>query len=283
MHETAFQRSCDEFVTFFNSRRADALRALPTSQADREYQQQFPIRTTVFRPGTRMYHALSPVETNYSWPEKRRAVDNCRLAALLYLNAVIADYGNFSPKTEQFFTAFSKFVEDDDYDCALSAEHLFWSLIRGIEESPAHERIWKVSRMIGVIKRANQQTWTDIEDALRLFLVMPEDTSTMITYLTTWDPEAFHQEVTAFSEDYIIESCTPTHEQLRRSTIFDARPEDSDFLPETRDVQWFQERQAAAEAGVTAHPKLVETLGRLSISPKSRQSSHCSPELAIAS
>ena len=261
---------------FFNDRRVNALRALPTSRADREYQQQFPMRTTCFRPGTRMYHAFRPVDPRFSWPEKRRAVDNCRLASLLYLNAVIAEYGNFSKKTEQFLTTFSKFVEDDDYDCALSAEHLFWSLVRGIEECPTNERIWMVSRMMGVVKRANKRTWEEIEKALRLFLVMPEDNSDLIKYLSGWDPEKFRKDVMGVFEH---ESETPLSDLKDDNQPFKIvfSPEDSDFLPETRDAQWFQETEAAARSGVGPHPKLEETLQRLSLSPKSHSSDYHSP------
>ena len=230
----------------------------------------------MFRPGTRMYHALEPVETGYSWPEKRRAVDNCRLACLIYLNAVIADYGNFSKRTEQFLATFSKFVEDDDYDCALSAEHLFWSLVRGIEERPVNERIYMVSRMMGVIKRANKRTWQNIEEALRLFLVMPEDTSDLIKYLQAWDLEKFRKDVIAFSQhEFATPQTDPEGDEQPFKLVF--RPEDSDFLPETRDAQWFQETEAAARSGVGPHPKMDETLQRMSLSPKSHMSDYHSP------
>jgi hypothetical protein len=273
---SAFYRSSEEFVRFFSKRRANALRALLTSQAGREYQQQFPIRTTCFRPGTRMYHALRPVDTGYSCPEKRRAVDNCRLASLIYLNAVIAEYGNFSKRTEQFLATFSRFVENDDYDCTLSAEHLFWSLVRGIEEHAANERIWMVSRMMGVAKRANKRTWQEIEEALRFFLIMPEDTSDLIKYLSSWDPEKFRKEVMAFSEQKPGESQSDSdNSEPPFKLVFS--PEDSDFLPETRDAQWFQETEAAARSGVGPHPKMDEALQRLSLSPKSNLSDYHSP------
>jgi hypothetical protein len=87
---------------------------------------------------------------------QRRAVDNCRLACLIYLNAVIAEYGNFSIRTEQFLATFSQFVEDGDHTCVLSIEHLFRFLVHGIKEWAASERISMVSRMIGVLKRAQQ-------------------------------------------------------------------------------------------------------------------------------
>jgi hypothetical protein len=224
-----------------------------------------------------MYHAFRPVDTRYSRPEKRRAVDNCRLASLIYLNAVIAEYGNFSKKTEQFLATFSRFVEDDDYDCTLSAEHLFWSLVRGIEQRAANERIWMVSRMMGVVKRANKRMWEEIEEALRLFLVLPEDTSDLIKYLSSWDPEKFRKDVMAFSEHELE---TPPSDSKNNDPPFKLvfSPEDSDFLPETRDAQWFQETEAAAISGVGPHPKMEETMQRLSLSPKSHLSDYNSPD-----
>ena len=263
-------------MRFFTHRRANALRALPTSEADRDYQNQFPMRTTCFRPGTRLNHALRPVDTGYSWPEKRRAVDNCRLACLIYLNAVIAEYGNFSVRTEQFLATFCRFVNDDDYDCSLSAEHLFWSLVRGIEERAANERIYMVSRMMGVIKRANKRTWQNLEEALRLFLIMPEDTTDLIRYLQEWDPKKFRKDVMSFSEH---EFATPQIDMGNDDQPFKLvfATEDSDFLPETRDAQWFQETEAAARSGVGPHPKMDETLQRMSMSPKSQLSEYHSP------
>ena len=253
-------------MEFFNKRRANALRVLAASQADGEYQQQFPLRTACFRPGTRMYHALRPVDTGYSWPEKRRAVDNCRMACLIYLNAVIAEYGNFSKRTEQFLATFSRFVDDDDYDCALSAEHLFWSLVRGIEERTVNERIWMVSRMMGVVKRANKRTWQEIEEALRFFLVMPEDTTDLIKYLSSWDSEKFRKDVMAFTEHKFETPQGETENDGEQPFKVVFTPEDSDFLPETRDAQWFQETEAAERSGVGPHPKMDEVLQRLSAS-----------------
>lgn len=273
---SAFYRSCEEFVRFFSDRRANALQALQTSQADREYQEQFPMRLTFFRPGERISHAFRPVKTEYNLPEKRRAVDNCRLACLIYLNVVIQEYGNFSKRTEQFLATFSRFVDDDDYDCTLSAEHLLWSLIRGIEERAVNERIWMVSRMMGVLKRANKQTWEDIEEVLRSFLIVPEDTSDLVKYLSSWDLEKFRRDVMAFSEhDLVTLGSDSENEDPPFKLVF--RPEDSDFLPETRDAQWFQETEAAARSGVGPHPKMDETLQRLSLSPRSHTCDHHSP------
>jgi hypothetical protein len=249
----AFQRSCDEFIDFFAKRKADAVKAVPTSQADRKHHAMYPLRCRSFHPGTRMYMALAPVETGYSCPDKRRAVDNCRMACLLYLNAVVAEYGDFSTNTEKFLQSFSNFIEDDDHDCTLSAEHLFWALVRGIEETPHHERIWMVSRMVGVLKRAEQQTWWDVEEALRLFLVMPDNGSELMDRLLNWDTESVRKSILAFSDT--VATC------WAKSTVTDLK-EESDFLPETRDAQWVPKAQP--ESGVTPHPMAAVVLSHAS-------------------
>jgi len=251
--KNAFRRSCDEFLDFFVKRKADSIKAVPTSQADREHHSNYPLRCNSFYPGTRMYKCLAQVDKGYSCPDKRRAVDHCRMASLLYLNAVVAEYGDFSAKTENFLQTFAYFVEDDDLDCTLSAEHLFWALVRGIESTVHHERVWMISRMVGVLKRADQQTWWDVEEALRLFLVMPEDGSEMMDLLSNWDTEKVRRGILAFSD--VPVPC------WNNSTVTDLK-EESDFLPETRDAQWVPTAQP--EAGVTPHPMWLAVVSRAS-------------------
>lgn len=241
--KSAFHRSCDEFLAFFVKRKADSVKAVPTSQADREHHAKYPLRCQSFHPGTRMYIALAQVETGYSSPDKRRAVDNCRMACLLYLNAVVAEYGDFSNSTEKFLETFSHFVDDDDLDCTLSAEHLLWALIRGIEDTEHNERVWMVSRMVGVLKRADQKTWWEVEDALRLFLVMPDNGSDLMDRLSNWDTESVRESVLSFSN--VVTTCWTNNPAI------DLKGE-SDFLPETRDAQWVP--RAQPEAGVHPHP-----------------------------
>ena len=240
---SAFHRSCDEFVDFFIKRKADAIKAVLTSQSGREHYATFPLRCESFRPGTRMYIALAQVESGYSSPYKRRAVDNCRMACLLYLNIVVSEYGDFSEQTENFLEIFSRFVEDDDLDCTLSAEHLLWAVIRGIEDTEHNERVWMVSRMVGVLKRANQKTWQAVEEALRLFLIIPEDGSELIDRISNCDTESVRKDILSFSD--VMPKC------WNKSTVTHLK-EQSDFLPETRDAQWVP--QAQPEAGVHPHP-----------------------------
>lgn len=231
---STFRRSCFEFLTFFASRKAAAIAAIPTSRADRDHHALYPLRSHSFRPGTRMYMALAPVSVSYSSPSKRRAVDNCRLACLLYLNLVVAEYGDFSSKTEVFLQSFANFIEDDDLDCTLSAEHLLWALVRGIEAQPYDERLWKISRVMGVLKRVDGRTWLEVEEALRLFLVLAEEGGEMVGRLKRWDTERVRREILAFKEGGM------------------EGEEEGEFLPETRDAQWVP--RAQLESGVRPHP-----------------------------
>jgi hypothetical protein len=156
----------------------------------------------------------------FLWKRNQRcAVCNCRLALLIYLNAVIAEYSKFS---------ITRSAEDDDYDCALSAEHLFWSLVRGIGERTTNERIYMVLRMMGVLKRASKRTWQDIEEALYLFLTMPKDTTDLIKHVQAWDPGKLRKDVMAFSEHEFVASeidIVPAFSISRLGWYFDPRTE----------------------------------------------------------
>jgi hypothetical protein len=198
--ESSFHRACNEFLTFFSERKAAALAALPTGPADTAREVRFPLRSTAFRPGSRMYRALAPVAPEYACPDRRRAVDHCRMACLLYLNLTLSEYGGFSEDTEEFLRRFAGFIEDDDLDCTLSAEHLLWALVRGIEEVRRDERVWRMSRMVGVLKRCGERTWAEVEEGLRLFLVMGKDAGETLQRLKHWDTEAVRRGILAWRD-----------------------------------------------------------------------------------
>jgi hypothetical protein len=95
---------------------------------------------------------------------------------------------------------------------------------------------------------------------------MPEDTTDLIKYLSSWDSEKFRKDVMAFTEHEFEtpQGETENDDEQPFKVVFTL--EDSDFLPETRDAQWFQETEAAARSGVGPHPKMDEILQRLSAS-----------------
>lgn len=143
-----------------------------------------------------MINALTKFETGYDDPDKRRAVDNCRMACLVYLNLVMAEYGDFSTTTEQFLSSLKQILEDDDDDSNLSAEHLLWTLLSISTTEDHYQRVWKMSRLVGVIKRVTSETWTTIEDAWRTFLRLPECVDEIQGVLRGWNCEHFLIEAT---------------------------------------------------------------------------------------
>ena len=88
-----------------------------------------------------------------------------------------------------------------------------------------------------------------------MLLTMPEDGTKLIIRIAAWDTGRFRKEILSFADyDTNYNPCQLTmspaamkQEQANASTV------DIDFLPETRDVQWFPGLIAAAESGVQPH------------------------------
>ncbi len=190
----AFQRSCAEFVQFFNARRGQALKNLPSTPAQQKRFKHHH-RTGMFQAESDLEQALRSIETGYSSPDKRRAVDNCRMACLIYINMIMADYGDFSPSTEAFLERLQSILDADDDDSSLSAEHLLWTLLAAFPPKDHYERIWKMSRLVGVAKRTRAHTWTAIETALRMFLRLPDTIEDLEVVVSGWNREEFLIEV----------------------------------------------------------------------------------------
>jgi hypothetical protein len=149
----------------------------------------------MFADGSDLGNALEAIETGYSNPDKRRAVDNCRMACLIHLNLIMANYGDFSPATEDFLQALQRILDQDDDDSSLSAEHLLWTLLAAFPPKEHYERIWKMSRLVGVAKRTRAHTWTAIENALRMFLRLPGSVADLEAVTSGWNREEFLKEV----------------------------------------------------------------------------------------
>lgn len=149
----------------------------------------------MFAEGGDLRLALTAIETGYASAHRRRAVDNCRMACLIHLNLVVAEHGEFSSVTEEYLQSLQQILDDDDDDSSLSAEHLLWTLLIMFKSPGHYERIWKMSRLVNIVKRARAPTWTTIEDALRAFLRMPESIEEVEVGLIGWDQAAFLQEV----------------------------------------------------------------------------------------
>ncbi|KAJ9497341.1 hypothetical protein H2202_007145 [Exophiala xenobiotica] len=208
--DSAYGRSCDEFVEFFNQRRAQALKNLPSTPAQQKTLRDHPYRTNTFKPGSELNNALSNTETGYDDPDKRRAVDNSRMASLIHLNLVMAEFGDFSATTEEYLKSLQLLVEDDDDDSGLSAEHLLWTLLSASTSAEHYDRVWKMSRLVGVVKRTSSQMWSIIENALRTFLRLPESAEDLELILREWDHKRFLLEAMSLTEILDPSTVVPT-------------------------------------------------------------------------
>ena len=207
---SSYERSCDEFVEFFNQRRAQALKILPSTPAQQKKLRDHPYRTDAFRPGSEMNNALSNFETGYDDPDKRRAVDNCRMACLIHLNLVMVQCEDFSAATEEYLRSMQRILEDDDDDSGLSAEHLLWTLLSASTSAEHYDRVWKMSRLVGVVKRTSSKMWSIIENALGTFLQLLESAGKLESVLREWDHKRFLLEAMSLTETFAPPSGLPT-------------------------------------------------------------------------
>lgn len=172
---SGFERSCEELVEFMKRRRLQVLKSLPSTAQQQGRFRVCKWRTTTFKDGTSISVALNQGETGYESPDKRRALENCRMACLIYLNLIMAEYGDLSETTEDYLQGLRKIADDENDDSSLTAEHLLWTLLTPSQEDGHYERVWKLCRLIGVVKHLGHQSWLAIEKTLRTFLQLPED------------------------------------------------------------------------------------------------------------
>ncbi|KAK6364198.1 hypothetical protein LTS17_012467 [Exophiala oligosperma] len=188
---SAYDRSCDEFVEFLSRRKAQTLKALPSTADQHKALKDHPFRTSSFRAGSELSTALENFETGYNDFEKRRAVDNCRMASLILLNLIMAELGDFSSQTEKYLATLQQILEDDDDDSDLSAEHLLWTLLSMPTDQGHYDRVWKTSRLIGVVKRTSSAMWSTIENILRNSMRLPANANDLGIVLQQWSHERF--------------------------------------------------------------------------------------------
>jgi hypothetical protein len=198
-----FEQSCEEFVEFFKSRRMQVLKNLPATSKQQNRFRVHRYRNTTFKDGATIFIALSEIETGYESSDKRRAVDNCRMACLIYLNLIMAEYGDLSRATEEYLKALREIADDNDDDSSLTAEHLLWTLLTPFKHEGHYERIWKLCRLVGVVKRAKPHAWSIIGKALQNLLKIPEDIRMLEDVLGDWKCEP-----TEFST-YIVDLVAP--------------------------------------------------------------------------
>ncbi|KAJ9603501.1 hypothetical protein H2200_011687 [Cladophialophora chaetospira] len=196
----AFRHSCEEFARFFNIRKNQVLGTLPSTPAQQKGLKTHHYRTTMFQEGSELQNALSNHEIGYKNPDKRRALDNCRMACLIHLNLIMADYGDFSTATEEFLRDLQEILDKDDDDSSLSAEHLLWTLLAAFPPKDHYERIWRMCRLVGVAKRTRAHTWIAIENALLAFLRLPDTIDGLEAVVSGWNREEFLKEVQRIDE-----------------------------------------------------------------------------------
>ncbi|KIW68922.1 hypothetical protein PV04_04834 [Phialophora macrospora] len=107
----------------------------------------------------------------------------------------MADYGDFSQVAEDYLRSLQRILEEDDDDSSLSAEHLLWTLIAAFPPKEHYPRIWKMSRLVGVAKKARPHTWVAIENALRAYLRLPESVADLEAAMSGWNRDEFLREV----------------------------------------------------------------------------------------
>ncbi|ETI24876.1 hypothetical protein G647_04246 [Cladophialophora carrionii CBS 160.54] len=193
--DSAFRSSCEEFVRFFDTRRRQALANLPSTPAQQREFRSRRFQKTIFQDGSELSRALESKDMGYLSAEKRRSVENCRMACLIHLNLIMTDYGDFSQPTEDYLRSLQRILDQDDDDSSLSAEHLLWTLLAAFPPEENYKRIWQMCRLVDVAKCARVHTWVAIENALRTFLRAPESVAELEAVTSGWNREDLLAEV----------------------------------------------------------------------------------------
>ena len=196
---SSFRMSCDEFTQFMAQRKEQCLMR----------------KTAILRcvspqsssalVSDRMWAALVPKETGYSHPDKRQAFENCRMACLIFLNLVVSDHGEESQTTRRYFADLATAIQDEDDDSAMTAEHFLWTLLSAVIPGDHYERCWKLSRMVGIVKKAGVAAWAEIEALLRLFLGWAGPACDARGLLRAWNGRVFAEEVMNEPQELIVD------------------------------------------------------------------------------
>ncbi|KAK5045242.1 hypothetical protein LTR84_009348 [Exophiala bonariae] len=195
---SGFEQSCEELIEFLKLRKMQVLKNLPSTAQQQGRYRACRWRTTTFKDGTSIFAALKQGETGYESPDKRRAVEHCRMACLIYLNLIIAEYGDLSEATEDYLRGLRQISDDENDDSSLTAEHLLWTLLSLSQDGGHYERVGKLCRLTGVLKNLGHEIWMEIGQALRIFLQFPEDNKGLTDILIGWarHPQEFSRLVT---------------------------------------------------------------------------------------
>lgn len=190
----AISLGCDELIGILQRAKALSLKSLAGDAREARSRRQFPSRMSIFRPGSRLYELLMPQNSGYP-ADKSRALENCRFACLAYITASLVEYENLSPVAEEFCKTLLQRLVDDGDEMSLTAEHLLWIFIQGIEGRDTCDRTWVMSRIVGISKRLTRERWDQLDSAFRTFLRVPEtgeDVATMSKAIES--PDQFRAE-----------------------------------------------------------------------------------------
>ena len=186
-----FRMSCDEFTQLVDQRKQQAL--MHTGPSHQE--------SCFDRTISRIRPALEVFDTGYLHPDKVQAVENCRMACLIFLNLVLTDHDIASATSEKFFKQLLRTIEDEDDDSTLTAEHLLWTLLAAVTLSDHYDRCWKLSRLIGVIKQVGVGTRHRVDRFFRILLLESTQSQKISAGFQSWDGRAFVEEAIATPSD----------------------------------------------------------------------------------
>lgn len=182
-----FRMSCDEFTQLVDQRKQQAL-----VHMRRPHEQ-----TMLDRSIRRIRPALEVFDTGYLHPDKVQAVENCRMACLIFLNLVLADHDISSATSEKYFEQLLRTIEGEDDDSTMTAEHLLWTLLATATLSDHYDRCWKLSRLIGVVKQVGVGTRHRVDRIFRILLLESTQSQNVSAGFQSWDGRAFVEEAIA--------------------------------------------------------------------------------------
>lgn len=178
LDEPADGEGYEELKKLLSQRRSMTLKALPTSQAHAERQNDY-FRAKVFKTRTELKRLLQCASESIENEKKAPSIKgSCCIAILLFLTSAMQDYGDFSPAVELYLAAVEEHLNQKTDDSALCPEHLLWSLIRLSFLYPVSDKcieLWMTAvRMTTAWKRLEMADRQAIEDSLWVSLELPE-------------------------------------------------------------------------------------------------------------
>jgi hypothetical protein len=178
----------EDFITFLASAQSLSLQHARIGPAT------MPRRHSM-EPSCPVYQLLlSPID--FGGRDTKRVTIHTRLAALIYIHAILWDYRCSPALCERFMQHFQTSIAEQDIERNLSIVLLVWILLKmdaddvmpplpasllphainlNDERNPDERRPWYVARMLRIAKLLSTQTWAKVNDALLGLLDMSRD------------------------------------------------------------------------------------------------------------